>query len=575
MTQPLSEQSAADDRPLPIDIDYAKCLPWLIDRRRVPRDWHVQLKTARTLARSAWAQTSPEIRASLELSSDLSAHEALTYAQVRRVYEQLIAEDAPEHWGSTQLDLLGRHVDPIRRAWKNALSAFEKNHVFLADLAQNIVRNVDVEAPALRTRIAKLTADAADLVRKDGPAARAVTDALERLQRECAQYNICPEVGSHDDFHSLISQFLDARVPLLLRDSVVALKGLRTVVSFYKQFAGFVSRPHSLNQGDQSVDASSTLCPVLTAIFDVPEASLVRPVQTSSPLSGANPLTSDANGDALTGGSFLQDTIVGNVGGGEIDWGIEIDDSGLGDVSTDAVSNEGIDWSIDAGHEGGTVPETVEILGEPENAASTIDWDITVDSGEGDAASETEQESEPQSITLLDGANRKAVLNDVYELRSFLDSRISDTARVQNAHVALNVQLNSAMGTDLGRVTVEDMQGMQSLVKHAIGTLASQEARHILGMYDLPRARERAARNVGDKRLAVDRLRKDVSSLSARRTRVADAIAEEAPKLAQLATDTWRIVDILEQELSKLYGGRDVHILGEIHNVLPHTGNSN
>lgn len=568
MTQPLSVQPAVDDRPLPIDIDYAKCLPWLIDRRRVPRDWHLQLKTARTLARSAWAQTSPEIRVSLTLPSDLSAHEALTYAQVRSTYRQLTAKGAPEQWGSTQLDMLGRHVDPVRRAWKNALTAFEKNHVFLADLAQNIVRNVDVEAPALRARIAKLTTDAADLARKDGPAVRAVMDAIERFQHECAQYNIDPEVGPHDDFHSLLSRFLDARVPVLLRDAVVAFKDLQTVVSFYKQFANFVGRPPSTNQSDEGKDVSSSLCPVLTSVFTVSEESLIRPIHASKSCFVTELSATNVDDSALAGADLLQDTSTASNGGGEIEWEIEIDDSGVGDVSVDGAPNEGIDWSIDVGIEGVSAPLAAETAEELKEASSAIDWNITVDSVEDDAP-ETGQGSTSQDITLVDGAVRRAVLNDVYELRAFLDSRMSVVARVQNAHVALSVQLNSAMGPELGRVSEEDLQGMRARVEHAIDTLASQKARHILAMHDLPRTRDRTARTVREKRLAIDRLRNDVSSLSARRTRVTDALAEESPKLTQLAKDTWEIVGILEQELSKLYGGREVHVLGEIHNVFP------
>lgn len=568
MTQAPSVQPTADDRPLPIDVDYAKCLPWLIDRRRVPRDWHLQLKTARTLARSALAQTSPEIRASLALLSDLSAHEALTYFQVRSSYRQLTAKDAPEQWGSTQLDMLGRHVDPVRRAWKNALAAFEKNHVFLADLAQNIVRNVDIEAPALRARIAKLTTDAADLARKDGPAVRAVMDAIERFRHECAQYDIDPEVGPHDDFHSLLSQFIDARMPVLLHDAVVALKDLQTVVSFYRRFADFVGRPPSTNQSDKRKDLASSLCPVLTSVFTVPEESLVRPIATSKSCSAKELSSIDVHASAPTDGDLLHDASTTNNRCEEIEWEIEIDDSGVGDVSVEGAPNEDIDWSIDAGNEGDSAPLGAETAKESKEASSAIDWNITVDSVVDDAL-ETKQRSISQDITLVDGAVRRAVLNDVYELRAFLDSRLSDAARVQNAHVALSVQLKSSMGPELSRVSEEDLQDMRDRVEHTIDTLASQKARHILAMYDLPRTRDRTARTVRDKRLAVDRLHNDVSCLSARRTRVTDVLAEESSKLAQLAKDTWQIIEILEQELSMIYGGREVHILGEIHSVFP------
>lgn len=569
MTQPSSTQSSTDERPLPIDIDYVKCLPWLIDRRRVPRDWHLQLKTARTLARSAWAQTSPEIRTSLSLPLELSAHDTLTYAQVLHVYRGLTAEDVCEEWGSTQFDLLGRHVDPVRRAWKNALLGFEKNHVCLADLAQNIVRNVDVEAPALRDRIAKLTTDAADLARKDGPAVRAVTDMTERFRQECAQYNIDPNVGPNADFDSLISRFLDACVPHLLRDAVVALKDLDTVVSFYKQFAEFVARPDPDERPDQGDSLSSPLCSVLTAIFSTAEESLIRLIPRPTLSSSDVPFSSNMDENTTINNGVASTEPDENSAGGAIDWGIEIDDSGTGNEYVGGAINEGIDWSIDIGSERVSEPTaSTEPQSKHIDAPSGIDWDITVDSSEG-VAQQSLKGPSPQVMTLSDGSTRRAVLNDVYELRAFVESRMSDAARVQNAHVALSAQLNSGMGMELGRVSLEEMQSMRGKIGRAIDKLASHETRHVLSMYDLPRARTRAARNVRDRRLAIDRLRDDVTLLSARRARITHAISEESPKFKQLARETWRVVSILELELSKLYDGRDVNIIGEIHNVFP------
>lgn len=554
-------QPRAAENALPIDIDYGKCLSWLVDHRHVPRNWHLQLKAARSLSRSAWSETPGEIRSVLSLPDELAVHEALTYPQVVQTYRQLTADGVPEQWGSTQLDLLGRHVDPIRRAWKNALVAFEKSHVFLADLAQAITRNVDVEAPALRATITKLSADAADLGRKEGPALRAVNDATDRLKSTCVQYNISPDVSPRDNFHGLVSDHVSTRVPQLLTIAAESLKDLHPIVQFYARFAHFVARPTAQIASENDL-VSEEVCPTLSLVFDSRLEALTSPTTRDvSPALNNDPSATKHAPDLDPTSINADNTTIGPEIGNE---NPDIAHGGTG------LSTEAIDWSIEVAGEGVStaVKQKVDLDESSSIPASKINWDITPVEDVGKEDQQARRHQETSNVTLADRNVRRMVLNDVYELRAFLDSRTRDMERVQKAHVALSVQMRSTMGPELGDVTIESLHMFREKVDRAIVNLTAQEVRHLLGMYDLPRAMDRAANEVRDKRLAVDRLCNSVGLLRSRRARILKDVAEESGKFAKLTRDTWQMVQTLEQKLATLYNGRDVHIVGEIHNSL-------
>lgn len=511
------ERRERPETKLPIDIDYAKFLPWLIDRRRIPKNWHVQLKSARALARTAYTETPSNLRGELGLPEDLPVHESLSYGTARTVLSKLTETDTPAGWG-VEKDLLGRYKNVCQRAWATAVSAFEKGLVHLADDAQQLVRNADVHAPALRTEIARLNAEAADLARKEGPAIRTAAEARERYDALLASYEL--EGGTLGDFHALLLAFVQARVPSVLQEAAVAGRQLSDVLEYYGGFARLVA-------GGECAQ----VCGMLRRVVDADLETVVR-VDV-----GASRGAVDA-------------------GGGGIDWG-----------------DGGIDWGIEVGESG--ADESAEGGGVAEEGGGGIDWDIEVEPAEGEkensenGGADSEAVGGADGVTLADGNVREEYLNDLHELEAFLSRRAHELGRAGGSEMGVAQSLTSGMPADLREVTEERVCEMQERVQKAIHALSSQETKYLLSLHSNGRVFDRAAREIREKKLAAERLDAAIDTLREARRKVSERLAEESPKLKDLAGVTRQLLEETETTLSKLYQGRTVNILGEINNIFP------
>lgn len=527
-----------EDRPLPIDIDYSKFLPWLIDRRRIPSDWHIHLKAARTLARTAYTETPSDITAELSLPSTLAAHDFLPYHSCRTALRTLLAESAPAAWGSRDTDLLGRFKSPLHRAWAAAVAAFEKSHVYLADSAQLLVRHADVDASAMRQGITRLTAELTDLTRKEGPAQQAVVDALHRFHTECAQYGIAlddPTVVP--DFHIVLRAKVHARVCELLREMATAAKVLAEPRQFYQAFADYVSLGHARN-----------VCPTLQDVIRADLDSVTR--------------------DPIAQSTHMQADEDEGHGGGGIDWGIELDASAASAGATGSEAD--IDWGIEvdaAGAEAESNQIAKEIVVE-ETTADTINWDIDVAAESGETAA-TDAKADDGSVTLASAETRVKYINDLYELDDFLEMREEEFRLTSVQDMGVLMRVTADMPVGLRKVSEDSVMDMRQSVCTAMNAVDRAQGRHYLALHGNARLLDRAARGLLRMRLTVDRAEQATVSSALRKRRVADQVADEKRKLVQLGKVTRAVLEDTEKALSKLYQGRTVNVLGEINNIFP------
>lgn len=551
-TQP--ESYAQQEAELPIDIDYAKFLDWLIDRRCVPRNWHTLLKAARTLTRTAVAQTPQEVQAALKIPA-LSAHENLPYHTALNVFHGLIADDAPESWGSKEKDLLGRYKSPLHRAWADAVSAFEKKYVYLADAAQLLVRNADVEAAAIKSSISKFNADIAESVRREGPTIRAAAEAKERFEDACREFSL--EDDDTGDFEIQLRKQIDKRVPEVLTCAVEGAKTKSFVeaVTYYDQFSDYVS-----GEG-----WSGTVCAVLKDVVKEEVSSLIRTPEPAD--TGA--------GGGIDWGTMLsvgeQSTEMDDPGSSanapvEIDWGIEIGDSGTavevkemsggGGEGSSVDPDGGIDWGVET-----ATPDGIEWNESPGNTDAKETKEV--DGG----SAETIEKS--RRTTLADPSTREQYLNDLIELDAFLEQRRAQLSKSSGSEVGLVMQQAASTPEFVKRIDAERVKLMQDAVQAALVAINSDKTRQVLALQSNPKRLERVARSVLEKKHAAERMHGAIDVLRQRRTKAASELAVEGPKLEQLGEVTRDVKRKTEESLSSLYRGRSVNILGEINNTFP------
>lgn len=542
----------ADD--LPIDIDYAKFLDWLLDRRRVSKSWHASLKAARVLLRSAADSLSPETTVTpptdyYSLATTLTALEDKSLP--------------PPFPGARDTDMLNRYSHPTSRAWSSARSSYESGCAYLAEAAQALVRAADVEAPALRGEMARLRETLAECARKEGPTTRAAADARERFRAACADMGVSSEDGV--DFEKEIRTAVDAQAPQLLADAVAAGKDPRiaAALAYYAECTAYTcGSPMSSSDGNGE---DERLCLTLASVVDGKVDELIAPVaQVVEAWSGeveeapvevdwGSMMTSDAGCDDDKGG------------GGAIDWGIEIDAAGAGvdviDAKGGANASDGIE--IEARGAGADVAYAESGA----DAGGGIDWGDL--GGASDEAGVAAAEANCSSHTLADASVRERYINDLLELGAFLSARSAELGRSYDTQVSLVLQQSDSVPAAVRAVDQDAVSGMSDAAAAALEALNGRAARHTLGLQARSDLLARAARDLSEKRHAAARLEGGISALEARRAAAAQELRKTTPRFEKLAKETRERIAETEKGLSAMYKGRQVNILGEINVVFP------
>lgn len=520
---------------LPIDIDYAKFLSWLVDRRRIPRDWHTHLKSARSLLHHAISITPRPAKAALDLAPPDPLTPPLPYFHARDIFAALTAGDVPTDWDAgSEKDLLGRYKGATSRAWAAAIAAFEKKDVYLADCAQALTRNTDVEAHALKDSIGALQREATELARRDAPALRAAAEARERFELACDEFDL-PKEGDID-FYDSLKEAVDRKVPALLREAVKCVKegAFAESIKYYANFVGYVRA----ERGD-----AQPVCETATRVIEGNVESLIR-VRREEVTIGVS------NGGVDWDIGIAPHAAEDKTGVAEIDWGIEIDTHG--NVEGGSQDNAGADVDIAGG-------------------GGEIDWNESAETNdriEGDDE-KADKTDDSDSFTLADSKSRELYLNDLIELDAFLAQRVSELSRAGNMEVGLVLQQASGTPEFVKAVDAEQVAMFQESVQKAIRAINSAETRHMLALQSDSKRIERAARAILEKKHVAERMYATIDVLRKRRLKALEDLAVETPKLEELSKITRDIKKSTEKALSGLYKGRVVNILGEINNVFP------
>lgn len=431
--------------------------------------------------------------------------------------------------------MLGRYKAPTSRAWASVVAAFEHKYTYLADCAQLMTRNADVEAPALKDSISRLQREAAELVRREALAVRSAADARERFEAACAEFELATE--GHPDYFQLLERAVDRKVPVLLQEAVGCVKrgAFGEAMACYALFAGYL-------RGD---GVGGDLCITLRKVMEGDVEELVRPVSRDAGLV--------AGDDRVDG--YMSQVASHEAGSGvapEVEWGIEVEATGAADVTADSAQEE-------QGNDGAVAGD------------SRIDWNETVDSLDGNGGMEhmDRGDASPEALTLADPAVREMFLNDLIELDAFLAQRASELSRLGDTDAGLIMQQAAGTPELIKAVDMLKIKPLQEAVEMAINAINSADTRRMLALQSDRNRLERAARAIIEKKNVAERTHAAIDVLRTRRSKAQEELAIELPKLAQIGVVTRDVKRRTEVALSALYKGRTVNILGEINNIFP------
>ncbi|XP_021893972.1 CDK5RAP3-like protein [Carica papaya] len=549
-------QTPEDIRNLPIDITYSRLGEWLVDRKRIPADWRKRVAVIR-------ARISKEFT-SLPKDIDPYFHtldaEGIDYLEAKKLYEILLKTS------SESRNIFGR-LSGAAGAWEAIVRAFEKDHIYLGEVAQIIVQNVNYEIPYQRKQVQKIQQQLAELERRETDIKRSAALSATKYAEACQELGLQGKnvrlelLETADSLPNTFSKILE----VLNSDSI------SQAMEFYSNFVEDVhtekdksSRTVLLNLKDMRENPPSLSVSVAIELFDT------QNVQLSSHKKDHVAGDTDDAADGIDWGITVDSA--------QIDWDIgtlvEADDSGNGLGPYEIVNASEIPENISSS-------ETVKL----DQTVSEISWDISVETSKIDIVDDAnlhnigleEQTCVTDTLSptlgtrgersqLLETDYRNKILDDLYEIKAFLNQRLAELRNEET--LSLQHQVQAVAPLVLQQHTPDIIETMLHDVSSAISLLTNKKTRDLIMILNSKRFLDRLVNTLEEKRHHEVKLREGLKDIATKRMELQNSLSSLWPKQEASLARTRELKKLCESTLSSMFDGRPVNIIGEINTLL-------
>ncbi|KAK7392823.1 hypothetical protein VNO78_21271 [Psophocarpus tetragonolobus] len=546
-------QSPDDVRNLPIDITFSRLGEWLVDRKRVPADWRKRVAAIR-------ARISKEF-ASLPKDSDpffqTLDSEGIGYLETKQIYDILLKST------SESRNIFGR-LSGAAGAWEAIVRSFEKDHVFLGEAAQNLIQNVSYEIPYQRKQVQKIQQQLLELDRKEADIKRSAALSAAKYTEACQELGL---QGKNVRVELLeTAQLLPSTFSKIL--DVVNNDNMSLAIEYYSNFVrdAHTEKDRSFGGVLQSLKDMRKNPPSLNVAVD---SNIINDVIVHSSINELNPASSSA------------EVVVP-----DIDWDISVESSQ-------------IDWDI------GTVEETEEngnglgpyeiinasdigsdptVSNQELGSHADISWDISVDTPQVDVIDDDSaqtvlenQTSLPDALSqlaenkeersqLLDTEYRNKILDDLYEMKSFLTQRLAELRNEET--LSLQHQVQAVAPFVLQQYAADAIESMQSDISLAISLLTNRKTRDLIMILNSKRFLDRLVNSLEEKKHHEFKLKEGLKDLASKRMELQNTLSSSWSKQDAAVAKTKELKKLCESTLSSMFDGRPVNIIGEINALL-------
>ncbi|KAI3667452.1 hypothetical protein L6452_42510 [Arctium lappa] len=555
-------QNSDDVRNLPIDIAFARLGEWLVDRKRIPSDWRKRLAVIKAKISAAFQSLPKDVDPFFQ-TLDL---DGIGYLEARKIYDILL-KSTPE-----SRNIFGR-LSGAAGAWEAIVRAFEKDYIYLGEAAQVMVQNVNYEIPYQKKLVQRTQQQLAELERKEADIKRNAASSAAKYAEACQELGL-QGINVKLELLETATNSLPGTFSKMLE--VLKCDSVSQAIEFY---SNFVKDAHT-----EKDKVPETVLPNLRDIINNPPSlevsvasEVLASVNAQTSLSEPQQMTTDADPAADS-----------------IDWDITLDSSQ-------------IDWDI------GTVEDTGNGLGpyeivdaseipqsslsdgiesdetNREKMGSEISWDISVENTEvestqnsastdilpGEHASginalKGSQGTSQVRSRLLETEYRSRILDDLFEIKAFLNQRIMELTNTET--LSLQHQVQAMAPFVMQQFTSDAIQSMLSDVSSAISLLTNRKTRDLIMILNSKRFLERLVSTLEEKKHHEAKLKEGLNDLAIKRMELQNSLSSVWPKQEAAVAKTRELKKLCESTLSSMFDGRPVKIIGEINSMLSNAG---
>ncbi|OMO63080.1 hypothetical protein CCACVL1_22495 [Corchorus capsularis] len=563
--------ASEDIRNLPIDITFSRLVEWLVDRKRIPSDWRKKLAAVRS-------KISKEFSA---LPKDTDPYfqtldpEGIGYLEAKKIYDILL-KSTPE-----SRNIFGR-LSGAAGSWEAIVHSFEKDHLYLGEAAQIIIQNVNYEIPYQKKQVQKIQQQLAELERKEADIKRSAALSAAKYVEACQELGLQGKnvrLELLETANSLPSTF----------GKILEVIGGGSVSRAIEYYSNFVRDAHT--EKDKSSSAAVLLN--LKDIHENPPSLNVSAASETLDLENTQISSNEINlasGDIGVNTDAIDWDI--SVESAQIDWDIgtleETDDSGNGLGPYEIVNASEILQNSspnEAAESDRTQLDETEENPPPEISVSDISWDISVETPQVDVIDDVSlpniqlenQAYAPETLhhtpgtreersQLLETEYRNNVLDDLYEMKAFLNQRLvelrnEDTLSLQN-------QVQAVAPLVLQQYTPDTIETMISDVSLAISLLTNRKTRDLIMILNSKRFLDRLVSTLEEKKHHEVKLKEGLKDVAAKRMELQNSLSSSWPKQEAGLAKTRELKKLCESTLSSIFDGRPVNIIGEINALL-------
>ncbi|XP_068641842.1 CDK5RAP3 protein homolog isoform X2 [Aristolochia californica] len=557
-------QDQADIKNLPIDIIFSRLGEWLVDRKRIPADIRKRLSSVRARISSSFSSLPKD------LDSFFQTLDPEGYLEAKKIYG-ILRQSTPE-----SRNIFGR-LSGSAGEWESIVHAFEKDHIYLGEAAQIIVQNVNYEIPYQKKQVQKIQQQLVELDRKEADIKRNAALSAAKYMESCQELGL---QGKNVRMELLETAKL---IPDTFCKILEILNG-DSVAQAMDYYSNFVCDAHSEKEKPSG--------PVLSNLRDLqdrpPSLNVSVGLEVLKSLNGSSQPQSSS---MIITEQFAEP----NLGMDNIDWDISVDNTIDWDIGTVEPTGETendfeiVNASEDSADNGGTtgpaLPDKAEDSSLSDISKFDICWDISSENPQVDMIEEAglpnfevqpslsipnvqggSGDMDEERSQLLETEYRNKILDDLFELKAFLNQRLIEMNNEETSSLQHQVQAVSPFV--LQQYTTDSIQYMLSNVSSAISMLTNRRTRDLIMILNSKRFLDRLVSTLEEKKHHEEKLRESLKDLYSRRMELQNALSSSWPKQEAAYAKTRELKKLCETTLSSMFDGRPVNIIGEINALL-------